>query len=144
MSEKQEYEVTVLFDASSYAAVVASDPIEAADLALEATAGHQNLCHQCSDTLETADALGCLVYLNGKQVADTTWHGERIEDLKEQNKALKQELADIKAARVPVAYEVWWGLEDMRPCNEVFRYFRDAEALAKTIKSQTEIRPLYR
>lgn len=144
MSDKQEYEVTVLFDASSYALVKASNPVEAADLALEATAGHQNLCHQCSDTLETADALGCHVYLGGVLVADTTWNGERIEDLKEQNKALNQQLADIESSRIPVAYEVWWGLEDMRPCNEVFRYYRDAEALAGTIKSPTEIRPLYR
>lgn len=44
----------------------------------------------------------------------------------------------------PSAWEVWWGIGKMsRAGHDPFRLRTEAEAFAKTIKSNTEVRPLY-
>lgn len=44
----------------------------------------------------------------------------------------------------PVAWEVWWGIGEMRRAgHDPFRLRSEAEAFATTIKSNTEVRPLY-
>ena len=74
----QKYNCTVIFDASSSVTVEAKTPEDAANLAEEKTAGHQSLCHQCADTLETGDAIGVIVYdeTAQKEVLDTTFRRE--------------------------------------------------------------------
>ncbi len=43
----------------------------------------------------------------------------------------------------PRAWEVWWGLGSMRPHGTVFRTKAEADAVAASIKSITEVRPLF-
>lgn len=88
---KKRYEVTLLVDASRFVEIDATSPEEAAELA-DAKYGHVNLCHQCTDEIETGDIYGAHVYLNGEQVADTTRAGEleiQLAALKEENERLK-------------------------------------------------------
>ena len=73
-----EYDVTVIFDASSSVTVKAASPEDAAHKAEELTNGNQILCHQCSDTLETGDAIGALVYKDGEFILDTSFQAMRI------------------------------------------------------------------
>jgi hypothetical protein len=42
------------------------------------------------------------------------------------------------------AYEVWWGLGNMRPLDRTFRTREEAEQVASEIRSNTEVRPLHR
>ncbi len=44
----------------------------------------------------------------------------------------------------PVAYEVWAGVLDMHPVGGVFRNRKEAEEYAASVKSTTEVRPLFR
>lgn len=91
-----EYEVTVLFDASSTVTVMAESPEDAAEKAEDLTSGNQHLCHQCSNTLETGDAIGCLVYEGGELVAETDWKSKRITDLEADNAQLRAELERLQ------------------------------------------------
>lgn len=43
----------------------------------------------------------------------------------------------------PRAWEVWVGICEMLPLKEVFRSKAEAEAVAATVKSNTEVRPLF-
>lgn len=70
-----KYNCAVIFDASSTVIVEAVTPEEAAEIAQDQAEGNQHLCHQCSDTLETGDAIGVHVYDEActKQLLDTTY-----------------------------------------------------------------------
>lgn len=64
-----------------------------------------------------------------------------------QKRALKAEaqcaaLSEPKGAE-PVAWQVWWGLGEMRPHWPPLKTRSDAEAHAGMIRSNTEVRPLY-
>lgn len=99
MNENQlEYEVTVLFDASSRVTVMAESPEDAADKAEYLTSGNQHLCLQCSNTLETGDAIGCLVYKGDELVAETDWKSQRITGLETANAQLRAELEAVRRA----------------------------------------------
>ena len=56
--------------------------------------------------------------------------------------ALRAALQD--KAGEPVAWEVWWGVCDMQPCPRPFHSRAEAEEYASSIKSNTEVRPLFR
>lgn len=73
-----KYNCTVIFDASSTINVKADSPEEAAMLAEDMTSGNQTLCHQCSNTLETGDAIGVHVYDEDstEHFLDTTHRGQ--------------------------------------------------------------------
>lgn len=47
------------------------------------------------------------------------------------------------AGSEPVAWQVWWGLGEMRPHWPPFKTQNDAADHASMIKSRTEVRPLY-
>mgnify|MGYP000042920655 CR=1 FL=1 len=70
-----KYNCTVIFDASSTVTVEADTPEEAAEIAQDQAEGNQHLCHQCSDTLETGDAIGVHVYDEActEHLLDTTY-----------------------------------------------------------------------
>lgn len=105
MSELKTYECTVLFDASSNVSVQASSPEDAAAMADELCSGRQNLCHQCSDTLDTGDSVGVLVYLGDKEVADTTWHATQIAELEAARDELLTTLLHIEGAAMDIGCE---------------------------------------
>lgn len=87
---------TVVFDASANVTVEADSPEAAAELAIEQTDGHQRLCHHCSDTLDTGDALGAVVFDEQatKELHDSRYYPPRAKkpwvDLTE------QELVDLR------------------------------------------------
>jgi len=82
------YYCTVLFDASSSVTVEATTPEEAVEKAEYATEGNHRLCHQCSNTLDTGESLGVLVYeenateelLDTRHQPQRTWVGLTDED----------------------------------------------------------------
>jgi hypothetical protein len=90
-----KYNCTVLFDASSNIEVEANSPQEAAELAEDLTAGNQSLCHQCSDTLDTGDCIGVVVYDEGcdELLIDTRYNDNPRMTL-EQSEDLIEDLAD--------------------------------------------------
>jgi hypothetical protein len=61
-------------------------------------------------------------------------------------KWLKREPAPAQpqGAGEVAGYEVWWGVGDMQPHKGLFSTRPDAEELASQIKSNTEVRPVYR
>lgn len=59
-------------------------------------------------------------------------------------KQAKEALAQPAEGGEAVAYEVWWGLSNMRPLEQPSRTYDEAKLIASQIKSYTEIRPLYR
>lgn len=89
---KQQYECTVLIDASNGQTVMAESPQEAAELACDAAVeeGAGSLCHYCSKHTEAGDVYGVVVYQDGKQVLDTTYATERENDLNKKIDALQQ------------------------------------------------------
>ena len=78
-----DYNVTVIFDASTNTTVKADSPQEAAEAAEDKMHGRQHLCHQCAHELDTGDATGCHVYVGDKLVLDTTRAGELEEEVKQ-------------------------------------------------------------
>lgn len=52
-------------------------------------------------------------------------------------------LASEPASDEPVGWQVWWGLIDMQPHWPPFKTHDEAFVHAATIKSKTEVRPLY-
>ena len=52
--------------------------------------------------------------------------------------------AQPQGAGEVAGYEVWWGVGDMQPHKGLFSTRQDAEELASQIKSNTEVRPVYR
>lgn len=86
-----KYSCTVLFDASASVDVEADSAEAAANQAEDKTSGHQSLCHQCSETLDTSDSYGVLVYDEaGELVADTRFS----EELRRKDTALIRQMHD--------------------------------------------------
>ena len=92
------YECTVLFDASAGVTVQAESPEEAAMMAADQVEGHQHLCHQCRDTLDTGDSIGVLVYEGGEMVADTTYSAEALAKVEAQRDELLAALRRLSFA----------------------------------------------
>lgn len=86
------YEVTLLIDASIGVDVEANSPEEAVEKA-ENESGSVSLCHQCSRELQTGDCYGAIVYVDGKEVADTTRNGT----LKAENATLRTRITELEA-----------------------------------------------
>lgn len=87
-----KYDVTVIYDASNSRAYKANTPEDAAEHAECDLEGRQRLCHQCSHEVEMGDVIGAHVYLNDKLVLDTTFKGERINELEAEVLRLKREV----------------------------------------------------
>lgn len=51
------------------------------------------------------------------------------------------DFADLHES-LPTAWMVWWGISEMRPLDRLFKTKAEAEAVARTIKSNTEVRPV--
>lgn len=103
------YEATALYDAS--AAGNFSVEAESLEQALEAleeqVAEHSaSLCHQCSDKLNLGDMTGMIVYCDDEEVADTTYHGERIAKLEAEAQALREELAEARGRADGMAEQI--------------------------------------
>jgi hypothetical protein len=73
-----KYECTVLFDASTGVDVEADTPEAAAQAAEDEVEGRQHLCHQCSNSLDTGDSIGTLVYANDELVLDTSFAADAL------------------------------------------------------------------
>ena len=80
-----KYNCTVIFDASASVEVEAETPEQAAELALEMAEGDQHLCHQCSRSLNTGDAIGAIVYDEEctQELLDTTYQPPQRQPLTE-------------------------------------------------------------
>ena len=75
----------------------------------------------------------------------TITEGEKqIAEIEQAVKFAEQALAHPADCGEVVAYEVWWGLSNMRPLEQPSRTYDEAKLRASQIKSHTEIRPLYR
>lgn len=92
------YSVTVLFDATKGMDIEADSPDEAEEKVLKKV-GMPCLCHQCSDEVEVAEAIGAFVYLDGELVRDTTFLGERDATIKVLNERIAQLEAELAAAK---------------------------------------------
>lgn len=74
-----KYNCTVIFDASVNVTIEADTPEDAADQAENETQGRQNLCHQCSNELDTGESIGVLVYNDEytDELLDTRYNPQR-------------------------------------------------------------------
>lgn len=85
-----EYNVCILLDASKSYTVEADTPEQAVEKAEELHWENAiSLCHQCSAQVELADSVGAVACLDGAEVLDTTYGGQRIA-------ALESELARLR------------------------------------------------
>lgn len=101
----ERYSVTLIFDASKGMDVEAESPEDAEAKAVDAI-GSPCLCHQCSDEVELADAIGAHVYLGDKLVLDTTYSGDKDRQVAELNArvaSLEAQLAAAVAAKAESA-----------------------------------------
>lgn len=95
---KQQYECTVLLDASNGQTVFANSPEEAAELAQDAAMedGAGSLCHYCSKHTDTGDIYGVVVYEDDNEVLNTTYHAEREKSLQGKIDALQLRLNAVE------------------------------------------------
>ncbi len=101
---KQNYSVTLIFDASKGMDVEAESPEQAEAMAVDAL-GSPCICHQCAAEVDVADAIGAHVYLGDKLVLDTTYGGDKdrqVAELTARVASLEAQLAAAAAAATKV------------------------------------------
>ena len=92
------FSCAVLIDASKSEDIEAETPHDAADKAMEKL-GWVTLCHQCSNKVETGDALGVVVCdKDGTELLDTTFNGECIAALEKQRDKLLTAIGECRDA----------------------------------------------
>lgn len=88
----ENYEVSILIDASNGMTVNAASPEIAADLAYESDKAQPSLCHHCASEVTLGDCTGIIVFdVSGKEVYNDTWSYQEIKSLKAKIKELESE-----------------------------------------------------